>query len=374
MSQNTFQVLEHVIPCQYVREYPNAIKYKNAQLRLAIKEYKPLGIAKFSPNAVTIIAAHANGFPKECYEPLFEDLLRSSRGRIRSIWIADASHQGASGVLNEDIQGDERLALIEPVIQPHPPRNPSATLPTSYRQDLWPSRAVAQAAFRKNKFFKIWDPRALDQYVSYGLRETPTALYPAPVFNGGENPQSPERPVTLTTTKHQEAWTYVHSNFISVLDPDKARKVAPNLSAEDAEYFIHNPNMIVTYNNLPHVRPNVFWMFGKTSQINYDASMRDEKVARTGTGVGGNGGTQRGRVEKKVFECGHMLPFEKIDECASALASWLEKQIHDFEATEEFWKTFDSRRSERDRLAVSKTWLDIVKMDVLTKRADKPKL
>ena len=54
---------------------------------------------------MTVIAAHANGFAEECYEPLFGDLLRAAKGRFTSIWIADSSHQGADGVLNENIQG-----------------------------------------------------------------------------------------------------------------------------------------------------------------------------------------------------------------------------------------------------------------------------
>ena len=77
-------------------------------MQLAIKEYQPVDNLAPSADSVTVIAAHANGFPKECYEPLFGDLLRAAKGRIRSIWIADCSHQGASGVLNENIQADDR--------------------------------------------------------------------------------------------------------------------------------------------------------------------------------------------------------------------------------------------------------------------------
>lgn len=46
------------------------------------------------------------------YEPLWEELhARSKRHgfRIRSIWIADVAHQGASGILNEQFLGNDRM-------------------------------------------------------------------------------------------------------------------------------------------------------------------------------------------------------------------------------------------------------------------------
>lgn len=45
---------------------------------------------------------------QETYEPLWDDLYKASDLKIRAIWIADSSHQGASGVLNESLQGDDR--------------------------------------------------------------------------------------------------------------------------------------------------------------------------------------------------------------------------------------------------------------------------
>ena len=108
MSSSSFSVTEHILPCQHIREYPHAVKSEPAILQLAIKEYRPLNNPDAVPGSVTIIAAHANGIPKETYEPLWDDMDCAFRGKIRAIWIADCSHQGASGVLNESIQGDDR--------------------------------------------------------------------------------------------------------------------------------------------------------------------------------------------------------------------------------------------------------------------------
>ena len=130
----------------------------------------------------------------------------------------------------------------------------------------------------------------------------------------------------------------------------------------------------MTFENLPNVRPNVLWIFGGLSPLS-PKKEQDKKVARTGTGVGGNGGVKAGSVERVVVEDGgHMLPFEKIEKCAAVLALWLQKQSEDFEAVEKFYREHPSGRSERDMLVVSKLWLDNVRLDLRTKKSDQSKL
>ncbi|KAI0051512.1 alpha/beta-hydrolase [Auriscalpium vulgare] len=67
------------------------------------------------------------------------------------------------------------------------------------RRDVWPSREAAHQLFL-DKSFKSWDPRVVERYVKYGLRDLPTAYYP-----GKEG-------VTLKCTKIQEAATYNNSD------------------------------------------------------------------------------------------------------------------------------------------------------------------
>jgi hypothetical protein len=50
------------------------------------------------------------------YEPLWEDLHARSKSnsfRIRSIWIADIANQGASGIMNEELLGNDRKYQTE---------------------------------------------------------------------------------------------------------------------------------------------------------------------------------------------------------------------------------------------------------------------
>ena len=127
----TFTVIEHVVPGQHIREYPGATRHSQEDiLKIHVKQYVPANAPDSIPtNALTIIGAHGIGFPKvgqtcvcrehtlaqstdcpqETYEPLWEDIyfrLQSHGIHVRSIWMADCSNQGASGVLNENIQGD----------------------------------------------------------------------------------------------------------------------------------------------------------------------------------------------------------------------------------------------------------------------------
>lgn len=107
-----YRVVQHTVDGHHSREYITATANGDTDRpRLAVKQYIPRDNPNPQPGDVTIIAAHANGFPKELYEPLWDDLhARLARGgvRIRSVWIADMWNQGQSGVLNEKILANDR--------------------------------------------------------------------------------------------------------------------------------------------------------------------------------------------------------------------------------------------------------------------------
>lgn len=233
MSTTHFRIQKHAVPTTHIREYPRATADdQEDELLLAVKQYTPKGQSKIDEGDVTIIGAHANGFPKELYEPLWDDLYERFKARnirIRSIWIADVAHQGQSGVLNESKLGNDpswwdhprdlflmvnhfrqhmkrpligighsmggnnlinlslmhsrlftSLILIDPVIQrlPSVQGNYGPAKLSTKRRDRWPSKKDAEAAFKKSKFYQRWDSRVLDKWIEHGLRELPTYLYP----------------------------------------------------------------------------------------------------------------------------------------------------------------------------------------------------
>ena len=65
MSSKYFAFKVHIIPGQYIREYPGAtLDSQEDVLKLHIKQYTPLEHMESQQKAVTIIGGHANGFPK----------------------------------------------------------------------------------------------------------------------------------------------------------------------------------------------------------------------------------------------------------------------------------------------------------------------
>jgi hypothetical protein len=111
-----FTINSHVVRTQHTRDRPaGAERGRDNDLRLHVKQYVPKGNPNPKTGDVTIIGAHANGFPKELYEPFWDDLyekLQAQGRRIRGIWIADIASQGQSGIINEVILGpDGRISL-----------------------------------------------------------------------------------------------------------------------------------------------------------------------------------------------------------------------------------------------------------------------
>lgn len=60
-----FNVTEHILESSYIREYWRATAHSQEEiLKLHIKQYTPKDNADPLPGDITVIGAHANGFPK----------------------------------------------------------------------------------------------------------------------------------------------------------------------------------------------------------------------------------------------------------------------------------------------------------------------
>ncbi|KAJ5594735.1 toxin biosynthesis protein [Penicillium hispanicum] len=417
---SSFQIVEHIIPGQHIREHPHSVNGRQeTALQLAIKQYIPLDQPNPVPdNAVTVLGLHGNGFPQELYEPLWGHLyahLKKQSVPLRGIWMADVSNQGASGVLNEDIQGDtthwydhsrdllhmvnhfrddmprpiigvahsmgcaqlvhlsaihprllSTLILYEPIIldvgasrSQSEQRNPAALV--AHRRDLWESREKAEIGLRKS--LRKWDPRVVDRYLEFGLRPVPTRLY-----NQHQDPQLPTSAVTLTTTKHQEMWTFAIPN----LEPESAGLDRLLLADWDVQnerpYGFARPECAAAMRDLPFLRPSVLWVFGGESYFSFAAS-QDSKMHATGTGAGGNGGVAKGMVEKAVIEgASHTLVFEEIDRSAEVAADWVGRWFQSWLSDEKILADYQSKRSDRDMLRVSEESLKTIRMTTWNKR------
>ncbi|PWY90687.1 alpha/beta-hydrolase [Aspergillus heteromorphus CBS 117.55] len=371
-----FTVTEHVVDCQHIREYSRATRTAEDPLKLVVKRYTPKSNPNPQPGDVTIIGATGGGFPKEVYEPLWEEVygkLNRQGRRIRSIWIADSVNQAASGILNEEHLGNEpswldhsrdllyminqfkadmprpimgvghslgagqvallslihprlftSLVLIEPVIAKDviDGKGPIFAKLSLARKDVWPSRSHSAAYFKKG--YKKWDARVLDLWLKHGLRDLEDISTP--------DPES--RPVTLATTKHQEVAQYLRSNFPNRRpldidnDPDTQFSHDPSLYPDiigpsSGIYPFYRLEPILLWKMIKHLRPSVLYLFGDQSPVS-TPTMRAEKLHRTGKGIGGSGGYKTGRVkEVTIPNTGHHLPFEDVSGVSEATAEWL---------------------------------------------------
>lgn len=235
---------------------------------------------------------------------------------------------------------------------------------TSNREDLWSSKSVADAALKSSPFFRSWNQRSVDKFLSYGIRSVPTAVYPI-------SAEVPPSSVTLTTTKAQEAWTYLGFNATPLTREEKEDReffLGKDLSRDHIEGHLNNrdyvttcPSAVLAFELLPKIRPSVLYVFGERSHINRPPR-REDKLEITGTGTGGNGGVAEGRVEAHVIQgASHMMPLEKISETATVLADWLEKLMQGFAHEIQFYREYDSGKSENNQTKLSRKWMEYMR-------------
>ncbi|KAJ3499385.1 hypothetical protein NLG97_g380 [Lecanicillium saksenae] len=392
-----FQIVQHTVNCCHTREYVSATVNGDDDVpKLSVKQYVPLDNTTPQPGDVTIIGAHANGFPKELYEPLWEEIhqrLSRSGVRIRSIFMADMWNQGQSGILNERILGNDpsgsdhardlmalvnqlhgsmphpivgighsmgatqlsllslahprllrSLVLIEPVIQAENGSIPSAVSST-LRRDIWPSKDAAVSKIKGSKFFQAWDSRVIHRWIEYGLRPAPTELHPA------SNAEDTTK-YTLATSKHQELFTFLRPTYLNIPGEMYADKYPDE---EYPDYPFYRPEPVQVFQRLPELRPSVLYIFGAKSDMSA-LERRQAKMARTGTAVGGSGGAAAERVKEAVVDCGHLVPMEKIGECAAAVSTFLVDEMERWREEKAEFDAYWKGKPRIEQMTIDQEW------------------
>jgi hypothetical protein len=125
---------------------------------------------------------------------------------------------------------------------------------------------------------------------------------------------------------------------------------------DPATYPFYRPEPSSATHSLPYLRPSVLYIFGGKSEISLP-EWRQQKMALTGTGVGGSGGAREGRVKEVLFpKAGHLIPMEAVSECADAAAEWLKPEMERWLSEEEEWRQTWEGRSVRERRTLSEEW------------------
>ncbi|KAF5021532.1 hypothetical protein F66182_6414 [Fusarium sp. NRRL 66182] len=368
---SSFKIKEHIVEASYIREYAHATSHsQDEKLQLHVKQYIPKD--------------------NELYEPLWEDIYQEAKSRnlnIHSILIADAAWQGQSGLINKDSLGNDpswldyardmlqiinvfrppppiigvghsfganalanvalihprlftSLVLLDPVISYFsaiPDRTtPSPASISMSRREVWPSHAEAASAFRRSPFFKTWNPRVLDRWITYGVTGIP-----------GKDE------VTLTTTKHHEVFNFLRPSWgaydaegETLLRPELVPDLDPNLHPSWPTYPFYRSEGPDTARRLPHLRPSVLYIFGGKSNIS-PIELQEEKMTLTGSGVGGSGGQNKGRVGRAVGEeNSHLIPMEDPLFCARKTTEWIKKEVERWWVDERMYEDWTTKPTE----------------------------
>lgn len=242
---------------------------------------------------------------------------------------------------------------------------PPTTKSSTHRRDLWPSRQAAADGLKKSKFYQKWDSRVLDRWIKYGLRDLPTALYPSNTSTTSERSESDVEsgpPVTLTTPRHQEVFTFSRPNYTN--DPRDPARHPPNRTTHpDLDHELtgghpfYRPEVPQTYMRLPHVRPSVMYIFAEGSDLSFP-EFRDEKLKYTGVGVGGSGGQREGRVAAHVLpDVGHLIAMEAVDKAADIAVEWLEKEMRRWREEESEFRAQWDRKSRAEKMTIDEEWV-----------------
>ena len=257
------------------------------------------------------------------------------------------------------------LVLLDPVIELGPTTQSDqgqkravsfdVAYASTYRRDIWPSREEAAKAFSKSPFYRKWDPRVLELWIEYGLRSLPTAIYSR---KGDTN----AAPVTLTTTKHQEVWTFLRPNYEGHGVGGSFhhnRLTHPDIDPSSLTlYPFYRPESAAIYQRLPAVRPPVFYIMGELSNISTTAE-RHEKVRMTGVGPGGSGGAVEGKVRAITLPgVGHLIPMEAVAVTAEHISLWIGETTASWIGTERMFMKQREGRDRRANLVVDDQWLE----------------
>jgi pimeloyl-ACP methyl ester carboxylesterase len=242
------------------------------------------------------------------------------------------------------------VVFMESVIQSHASslHGPGPVQQSTFRRDLWPSRAEAIAAFSKSKFYQSWDRRVFDRWCKFGIRETPSTIYP------NENGSA-----TLSTTKHQECFTFMRPTW-DALSPDGSailqKDLVPDINLDQPRtYPLYRPEPLATLRRLGELRPSAFYIFGEKSDMSSPAAIK-QKMDITGTAPGGSGGVKEGRVKGLTLKgIGHLVAMEASERCADAAASWFGQEVKRFEAERKAYEEW-TKKSLAEKQTMSEEW------------------
>jgi hypothetical protein len=182
-----------------------------------------------------------------------------------------------------------------------------------------------------------------------------------------------EKEVTLTTSKHQEVFTFMRPNLPPLSNSPPVTLTHPDIPLQGPNSPFYRPEPTITFHNLPFLRPSVFYIFGEHSDLSAK-EFSDAKMATTGTGVGGSGGAAAGRVVEILIKgTGHLIPMEKVDETGLNAAGWIGKEMGRWRANEEILKKQWDSTPEKEKYTLGPRVVEAFEATGLIRKRDPKK-
>lgn len=244
-------------------------------------------------------------------------MINMLRSHMDALIVGIAHSMGGNNIVNLSLLHPrlfDAVVLIDPVMQHSFDENVVASARLSVRRRVqWPSREAAVASFANSKFYKSWDRRVFDRWISYGIRETS----PAATGLG--------RPVMLSTSRDQEVLSFVCPKRDAIKHAFSLSETKDELL--DLTKLFDRDEIVNTYHRLPELLPPALFIHAGKSIVSPKNVCRG-RIEITGTHVKGSGGAAKGRVKEIVMEeASHLIPMEHVRATAAAIASWLPGEL-----------------------------------------------
>ena len=215
----------------------------------------------------------------------------------------------------------------------------------AYRQSSWTSSRSAKAALVKSPLIRGWDKRCIAILEQQYFQETSAGSGPSATI-----PQEDQldRPVCLKTSPAQEVYAMARPTPSRDTNGNVIPSPAthPDLHPLDTMLPIYRAELRRTWQNLVELRPSALFVMAKKSLLCVDEMHL--AALHCGTGVGGSGGIEKGRVQEVFFsDAGHFFPMQQVARTSSVMSKWLKEETERWNLEESMWIAERDAKSAR---------------------------
>ena len=124
----------------------------------------------------------------------------------------------------------------------------------------------------------------------------------------------------------------------------------------NVDYPFYRPEAPQIFRRLPELRPTALYIFGGASPVS-PPHLNEERLAQTGSGIGGSGGPKEGRVKGVTFEgVGHLVPMEAVSRTAEVSAEWIGHEIKRVQEEERRWQRDWGSKTLKEKQEIDDVW------------------